>query len=100
MEKFTEFDFAEYLDSDEAIAEYMSQVLEEGDTEEFYRAIGYIAKSRGMSDIAKETGLGRESLYKSFKPGSAPKFDTVVKVMGALGLSLHADVAAQHPAHA
>lgn len=49
MEKFSEFDFAEYLDGDEAIAEYMSQVLEEGDTEEFYRAIGYVAKAKGMA---------------------------------------------------
>ena len=83
------FDITEYLDSDEALAEYLTQVLADGDNEEFIRAIGYVAKARGMAQIAKDTGLGRESLYKSFRPNSKPRFETVIKVMSALGLQLN-----------
>lgn len=81
-----EFDMAEYLDSDEAVAEYLNQVLADGDNEEFIRAIGYIAKAKGMSQIAKESGLGRESLYKAFRPSAKPRFETVMQVMKALNL--------------
>ncbi len=88
--KLIPFDVTEYLDSDEAIAEYLSQVLEDGDNEEFIRAIGYVAKARGMAQIAKDTGLGRESLYKAFRPNAKPRFDTVVRVMNALKLQLSA----------
>ncbi|NLY57794.1 MAG: putative addiction module antidote protein [Gammaproteobacteria bacterium] len=86
----TEFDLADYLDSEEMIAEYLSQVLAEGDTDELLQAIGHVAKARGMSQIAKDTGLGRESLYKAFAPGAKPRFETVMKVMHALGVELHA----------
>lgn len=86
----TEFDLADYLDSEEMIAEYLSQVLAEGDTYELLQAIGHVAKARGMSQIAKDTGLGRESLYKAFAPGAKPRFETVMKVMHALGVELHA----------
>jgi len=86
----TEFDLADYLDSEEMIAEYLSQVLAEGDTEELLQAIGHVAKARGMTQIAKDTGLGRESLYKAFAPGAKPRFETVLKVMNALGVELHA----------
>lgn len=82
------FDITEYLDSDEAIAEYLSQVLEDGDTDEFIRAIGHIAKAKGMAQIAKDTGLGRESLYKAFRPNAKPRFDTVMKVINAFELQL------------
>jgi len=84
------FDITEYLDSEEAMAEYLSQVLEDGDTEEFLRAIGYIAKAKGMAQIAKDTGLGRESLYKAFRPNAKPRFDTVMKVIDALKIQLNA----------
>jgi len=84
------FDITEYLDSDEAVAEYLSQVLEDGDNEEFIRAIGYVAKAKGMAQIAKDTGLGRESLYKAFRPSAKPRFETVMKVMNALKLQLNA----------
>ncbi len=84
------FDITEYLDSDEAIAEYLSQVLQDGDNEEFIRAIGYIAKARGMAQIAKDTGLGRESLYKAFRPNAKPRFETIMKVMNALKLQFNA----------
>ena len=84
------FDITEYLDSEEAIAEYLSQVLEDGDNDEFIRAIGHIAKAKGMAQIAKDTGLGRESLYKAFRPNAKPRFDTVMKVMNSLQIQLSA----------
>ena len=88
--ELTRFDITEYLDSEEAMAEYLSQVLVDGDNEEFLRAIGHIAKAKGMAQIAKDTGLGRESLYKAFRPNAKPRFDTVMKVMDALKLQLNA----------
>ncbi|MGV6832488.1 MAG: addiction module antidote protein [bacterium] len=84
------FDITEYLDSEESIAEYLSQVLEDGDNEEFLRAIGHIVKAKGMAQIAKDTGLGRESLYKAFRPNAKPRFDTVMKVIDALRIQLNA----------
>lgn len=94
MNKITPFDIAEYLDSEEAIAEYLTQVLQEGDSEEFLLAVGHIAKARGMKEIAQKTGLGRESLYKAFAKGSHPRFETVMKVVKALGVRIeaHAEV--------
>jgi len=85
-----EFDITEYLDSNEAIAEYLSQVLEDGDNDEFIRAIGHIAKAKGMAQIAEETGLGRESLYKAFRANAKPRFDTVMRVMNSLEIQLSA----------
>jgi len=84
------FDITEYLDSDESIAEYLSQVLEDGDNDEFIRAIGHIAKAKGMAQIAKDTGLGRESLYKAFRTNAKPRFDTVLKVINSLQIQLSA----------
>jgi probable addiction module antidote protein len=92
-EKLLPFDVVNLLDSDEAISEYLSQVLEDGDSDELIRALGYIAKAKGMAIIAKESGLGRESLYKALSPGAKPRFDTVLKVIKALGVKLHAETA-------
>lgn len=86
--QLSRFDMAQYLDSEKAIAEYLTQVLEEGDIDELIRAIGHIAKARGMSQIAQESGLGRESLYKTFSPGSKPRFDTIANVVKSLGLHI------------
>jgi len=88
MNKLTNFDISQYLDSEEVIAEYLTQVLNDGNNEEFLEAIGYIAKAKGMSKIAKESGLGRESLYKSFTSGSKPRFETVMRVINSLGVKL------------
>jgi probable addiction module antidote protein len=90
MNNLSTFDISQYLDSKEMLAEYLSQVLADGDTNELLTAIGNIAKARGMSQIAKETGLGRESLYKTFSDGSKPRFETVMKVLDSLGLKLQA----------
>lgn len=89
--KLLPFDMASLLDSDEAISECLSQVLDDGDSDELLRALGYIAKAKGMAMIAKESGLGRESLYKALSPGSKPRFDTILKVIKALGVKLHVE---------
>lgn len=86
--KTTRFDMANYLDSDEAIQEYFRQVMEDGDPDEIIRALGHIARARGMAQLAKDTGLGRESLYKTFSEGSKPRFETIMRVTKALGLTL------------
>jgi len=89
--KTTPFDASDYLDSEEMIAEYLSAILEQDDPDLFIAALGDVAKARGMSQIAKETGLGRESLYKALKPGSKLRYETVQKVMRALGVKLTAE---------
>ena len=92
MQKLKAFDITRHLDSEEAMAEYLSQVLEDGDNAELIRALGHIAKAKGMATVAKDSGLGRESLYKALSEGSHPRFDTITKVINALGLkmSVHA----------
>jgi probable addiction module antidote protein len=90
MNNLTTFDTAQYLDSKEMIAEYLSQVLADGDTNELLEAMGNIAKAKGMTQIAKDTGLGRESLYKTFQIGAKPRFETVMKVLNSFGVRLEA----------
>jgi len=90
MTKLTTFDVSQYLDSKETIAEYLSQVLKDGDMNELLEAIGNIAKAKGMSQIAKDTGLGRESLYKTFSADSKPRFETIMKVLDSFGVKLQA----------
>jgi probable addiction module antidote protein len=79
------FDISDYLDSKEMIAEYLNTVLAEGDDSEVITAIGHIAKSIGMTKIAQETGLSRTSLYKALSDGAKPQFETIMKVLRALG---------------
>jgi probable addiction module antidote protein len=88
MRKTVPFDITEFLDSQEAIADYLSQVSEDGDQDEMLRALGHIAKAKGMSGLSEETGLGRESLYKALKPGASPQFSTVLKITKALGFKM------------
>lgn len=88
--KLHPFDMATHLDSPEAIAEYLDQVLADNDTDELIRALGHIAKARGMSQLAKDAGLGRESLYKALAPGAKPRAETLFKVIRAMGVQLHA----------
>lgn len=84
------FDAARYLNDESAIAEYMTVVLEAGDPDLLLLALADIARAKGMSQVAKDSGLGRESLYKALSPGAKPRFDTVVKVARALGVRLTA----------
>jgi len=90
-EKLIKFDAAAYLDNEVTIAEYLSAVMEKNDLDLLLAAVGDVAKARGMATIARDSGLGRESLYKAFAPGAKPRFDTVMKVLQALGLKLHAE---------
>lgn len=84
------WDITESLDSDERIAAYLEAALEEGDATLVAAALGDIARARGMTEIARQTGLGRESLYKALSPEGNPEFSTILKVVRALGLRLHA----------
>lgn len=89
----TRYDAAEYLDSAEDIAAYLEAALEDGDPRVIAAALGAIARAKGMAQLARETGLGRESLYKALSPEGNPEFATVLKVVRALGLRLHAEPA-------
>ncbi len=90
-EKLLPFDMVSLLDSEEMMSEYLSQVLADGDSDELIRALGYIAKAKGMTQVAKDSGLGRESLYKALSEGAKPRFDTIFRVIKALGIRLHAE---------
>lgn len=85
----SKFDIADYLDSNEMIAEYLNVVLEEGDDSEIVVAIGNIAKAIGMTKIAEETGMSRPSLYKALSEGAKPQFSTIMKVLKAVGGEIH-----------
>jgi probable addiction module antidote protein len=91
--KLVPFDAACYLSDDVAVAEYMTAVLETGDSDLLLAALGDVARARGMAQVAKDAGLGRESLYKALAPGAKPRFETVLKVTRALGVRLTAHVA-------
>lgn len=90
MKKIAVFDAADYLDDDSVISEYLSAALEDENPNVFLQAIADVAKARGMTKLAKDTGLGRESLYKALAPGAKPRYDTVLRLVRALGIELHA----------
>lgn len=83
-----DFDAAPYLDSEVAVAAYLTDILEANDASLLAAALGDIARARGMTEIAKSAGITREALYKALRPGSAPRFDTVSRVCAALGVRL------------
>ena len=85
-----EFDMAEHIKTEADIAAYLNIVLVEGDAAELAHALGVIARAKGMADIAQKSGITREALYKALRPNAQPRFDTVNKVMQALGVKLHA----------
>jgi probable addiction module antidote protein len=84
----TRFDVAEYLDSPKALADYLDAAMEDGDPAVIATALGNIARARGMTQMAKDSGIKREALYRALSPEGNPEFVTVVKVMSALGLRL------------
>ncbi|MBY6346793.1 putative addiction module antidote protein [Providencia rettgeri] len=86
--KTAPFHAAEYLDSEEAIAEYLSAALEEDDPALFLSVLADVVKARGMTKMAKDAGVGRESLYKALAPGAKPRYDTVLKLARAAGVKL------------
>ncbi len=83
--KPSKFDIADYLDDEEMVQEYLNAILEEGDAQEIIVALGHIAKAIGMTKIAEKTGLSRPSLYKALSPESKPQFETILKVLRAIG---------------
>ncbi len=91
--KTKHWDPAEHLKTEEDMATYLEAALEDGDSAVIAAALGDIARAKGMSEIARETGLGRENLYKALSPDGNPEFSTVLKVVRALGLRLHASAA-------
>jgi probable addiction module antidote protein len=86
--KIGPFDAADYLDDEEVIAEYLAAALEDPNPDVFLHAVGDVAKARGISKVAKDAGLGRESLYKALAPGAKIRYDTVRKLMDSLGVRL------------
>jgi len=86
-----EFDMVEFLQSDQAIAEYLTAVMEDGDPALLAAAMGDIARAKGMAEISRKSGLTREALYKALRPGAQPRFDTIQRVCGALGVRLKAE---------
>jgi probable addiction module antidote protein len=85
---FSKLDISDYLDSEETIAEYLGACLEDENPDVFLAALANVAKARGMSRIADASGLGRESLYKALAPGAHPRYETIQRLVHALGLQL------------
>lgn len=94
MKKATKWDVSEYLESEADIAAYLNAALEDGDTSVIATALGDIARAKGMTQLAKETGITRDGLYKALSPTGNPSFDTVQKVIRAFGLKLDVETAA------
>lgn len=90
MTKFKPFDAADYLTDEETIAEYLTAALEDSNPNIFLTAVRDVARARGMSQLAKDAGVGRESLYKALTPGAKPRYDTVLRLLNALGIKLSA----------
>lgn len=88
------WDVAEHLEAEEDMAAYLDAALEDGDVAVIVAALGDIARAKGMSQIAREAGLGRESLYKALSTSGNPEFATILKVVRALGLQLHVQATA------
>jgi probable addiction module antidote protein len=88
ISELPEFDAAEYLDNEEAIAEYLTAMIETGDPALLAAALGDIARARGVSEIADASGLTREALYKALRTDAQPRFDTIARVCAALGVRL------------
>lgn len=90
MAKFSPFDAADYLVDEETISEYITAALEDSNPDVFLTAVRDVARARGMTQLAKDAGLGRESLYKALAPGAKPRYDTILKLLHALGVKLSA----------
>ncbi|AHB06734.1 hypothetical protein U875_16350 [Pandoraea pnomenusa 3kgm] len=88
LSELKEFDAAEALKDDETIKHYLSLAFEGGDSREIQRALGTVARARGMSALARESGIAREALYRALSDTGNPEFATIMKVLGALGLHL------------
>ncbi len=85
---YAAFEIADYLDNEEVIAEYLSAAAQDQNCDVLLRALSDVAKARGMAQVAKDAGLGRESLYKALRHGSKPRFETIAAVMRALNVRI------------
>ena len=90
MAQLAPLDAVDYLDDEQTIAEYLTAALEDPNPDVFLTAVRDVARARGMTQLAKDSGLGRESLYKALSPGAKPRYDTVLKLVHALGIKLSA----------
>lgn len=90
MAQLAPFAAVGYLDDEQTIAEYLTAALEDPNPDVFLTAVRDVARARGMTQLAKDSGLGRESLYKALSPGAKPRYDTVLKLVHALGIKLSA----------
>ena len=88
IKSFSAFDAADYLKDEEVIAEHLTAALEDANPEVFLSAVRDVARARGMAELARNVGVGRESLYKALAPGAKPRYDTVLKVMKGFGITL------------
>lgn len=88
MVNVSKFDAVQYLDSEEMMAAYLEAAMEDQNPDVFLAALADVAKARGIAQLAKDTGLGRESLYKSLAPGAKPRFETIMKITKSLGIPL------------
>lgn len=91
MTRTRPYDSAEYLDTPEAIAEYLTEALESNDIAFVLRAIGTAARARGMTQVARDAGVSRENLYRSLNGDTHPEFETIQRVLTALGVKLQAE---------
>ncbi|NWA00777.1 addiction module antidote protein [Pseudomonas gingeri] len=88
MRTLKPFDAADYLDDEATIAELLTVALKDENPDVFLTALAAVAKARGMTQVARDSGMGRESLYKALAPGAKPRYDTVLKLVDALGVKL------------
>lgn len=96
VSELADFDAAEFLETPEDIASYISAVLEDGDSSLVAAALGDIARARGMTEVARDAEISREVLYKALRPNSAPRLDTILKVLDAFGVELVARPISKH----
>ncbi len=89
---FTTFDAADYLDNETVIAEFLSASAQDENPDVLLKALSAVAKARGMAQVAKDSGLGRESLYKALSPGAKPRYETIAAVMRALNVKIEVGV--------
>jgi len=92
MKPFAPFDAVDYLDDEATIAEYLAAALDDPNPDVFLAAVRDVARARGMTRLAHDAGLGRESLYKALAPGAKPRYETVVRLLHALGVKLNVEV--------
>ncbi|AFJ56654.1 putative addiction module antidote protein [Pseudomonas lurida] len=90
MTQLKPFEASEYLTNEDTISEFLTASLEDPNPDVFLRALQEVAKARGMSQLARDAGMNRESLYKALAPGAKPRYDTVLKLVNALGVKLTA----------